>query len=112
MKTIKALKITSALQIIFCLFCIAATICFGICRYADSSQAFQIANILTYGWIVNPIGPVSFIICGAFFLIERKQPEHRQLIGKNWVWIIVWPVITTVFYFAASILMVAFTGGV
>ena len=113
MKTLKALKITSVLQIVFCVFCIASTVCFGISHFSDSWRTpFRIANILIYGWIANPVVPISFIVCIIFFLIERKQPENSQLIGKKWIWIFIWPVITTFFYFAALMLTVAFTGGV
>ena len=118
MKTIKALKITSVLQIFFCLFCIASTVCFGISNYqmaggSDSwRKAFDLANIFIYGWIGNPVAPISFIVCVAIFLRERKQTENRQFIGKKWIWIFIWPIITTIFYLVAMILMVAFTGGV
>ena len=117
MKTTKALKITSVLNSIFCLFCIASTICFAIAHYqvlADDQWRtfFSIANILIYGWVVNPVAPISFVVCIVLFLIERKQPESKQLIGKKWIWIFVWPVITTVLYLTAIVLTVAFTGGV
>ena len=117
MKTIKALKITSVLNSIFCLFCIASTICFAIAHYqvlADDQWRtfFSIANILIYGWVVNPVAPISFVVCIVLFLIERKQPESKQLIGKKWIWIFAWPVITTVLYLTAIVLTVAFTGGV
>ena len=117
MKTLKALKITSVLQIIFCIFCIASTVCFAISHYqciaGDNWRTlFGIANILIYGWVANPVAPISFIICLVLFLVERKQPENRQLIGRKWIWIFIWPAITTLFYFAALMLTVAFTGGV
>ena len=72
MKTLKSLKITSILNGIFCFFCIASTVCFAISHYQCISgynwrTAFNIANILIYGWIVNPVVPVSFIICFVFF---------------------------------------------
>lgn len=112
MKTIKALKITSILNGIFCLFCIASTVCFAIYYYWDSSAFFDAANVLVYGWVGNPVAPISFIICLIIFLVECRQPENRQLIGRKWIWILTWPVITTLFYFAALMLAVAFTGGV
>ena len=117
MKTVKALKITSILNGIFCFFCIASTVCFAIAHYqvlaGDQWRTFfSIANILIYGWVVNPVAPISFVVCIVLFLIERKQPENKQLIRIRWIWIFVWPVITILFYFAALILTVAFTGGV
>lgn len=118
MKTLKALKITSVLQIIFCLFCVVSTVGFAIAQYAfvhDSDlwrTILEISNVLMYGWITNPVAPISFVVCLVLFLIERRQPENRQFIGKKWIWIFIWPVITTVFYFASAILFVVFTGGV
>lgn len=112
MKTLKALKITSILQSIFCFFCTASSVCFAVSYFCDSRTTFNIANIMIYGWILNPIAIISFIICLALFLAERKQSEAKQVLGKKWVWIFIWPVITTVFYIIACILTVAFTGGV
>lgn len=112
MKTLKVLKIASILQSIFCFFCIASNICFAITRYFNLRVFFDIGNVLIYGWIANPIAPFSFIICLIVFLVERKSPKDRQLIGKKWIWIFVWPVITTIFYFATILLLVALTGGV
>ena len=112
MKTVKALKITSVLNSIFCLFCIASTICFAVNRYFDLRVFFDIANILVYGWIINPIAIISFVVCLVLFICEHKESETKQVIGKKWMWIFVWPVITTVLYLTAGVLTVAFTGGV
>ena len=117
MKTLRALKITSILQIIFCVFCIASTVCFAISHYqciaGDNWRiAFNIANVLIYGWIANPVAPISFVVCITFFLIERKQPNNRKLIGRKWIWVFIWPIITTILYLTAGGLTVAFTGGV
>ncbi len=112
MKIIKALKITSILNGIFCFFCIASTICFAINCYFNLRVFFDIANILVYGWIINPVGIISFIICLVLFLGERKHPEAKQAMEKKWVWIFIWPVITTVLYLTAAVLTVVFTGGV
>ncbi len=112
MKTVKALKITSVLNSIFCLFCIASTICFAVNRYFDLRVFFDIANILVYGWIINPVGIISFVVCLVLFLFERKESEAKQVMGKKWVWIFIWPVMTTVLYLTAGVLTVAFTGGV
>ena len=112
MKTLKALKVTSILNGIFCFFCTASIVCFAIHRYCDLRAFFDIANILIYGWIMNPVGIISFIICLVVFLAERSEPNARQIMGKKWVWIFLWPVITTVLYLTAGALTVAFTGGV
>ena len=112
MKTLKAIKITTILNSIFCFFCIASSVCFAISYFFDLRVFFDIANILVYGWIINPVGIISFVICLVFFLIEHKDSEAKQAIGKKWVWIFIWPVITIVFYLTAAVLIVVFTGGV
>lgn len=112
MKTIRALKVTSILNGIFCFFCIASTVCFALNRYFDLRFFFDIANILIYGWMINPVGIISFVVCLVSFVAERKTPEARQVMGKKWIWIFIWPIITTVLYLTAVILTVAFTGGV
>ena len=112
MKTLKALKITSIFNGIFCFFCIASTVCFAINRYFDIRAFFSVGMFLTYGWIINPIGIVSFIICLILFLTERKSPEAKQVIGMKCIWFFIWPIVTTVFYITAGGLMVVLTGGV
>ena len=112
MKTLKALKITSILNGIFCFFCIASTVCFAITRYYDSNLFFSIGNILIYGWIINPVGIVSFVVCLSLFLSERKKQEAKGVLGRKWVWIFIWPIITTIIYLTAGGLTVAFTGGI
>lgn len=112
MKTVKALKITSVLNSIFCFLCIASTVCFAVNRYFELRVFFDIATILVYGWIINPSGIISFIVCLALFLRERKSQKAKQTMGKQWIWIFIWPIITTVLYLTAGICTVAFTGGV
>ena len=112
MKTLKALKITSILNGIFCFFCIASTVCFAITRYYDSNLFFNIGNILIFGWIINPVGIVSFVVCLSLFLSERKNQEAKEVLGRKWVWIFIWLMITTILYLTAGGLTVAFTGGV
>ena len=112
MKTLRNLKIAFVFNGIFCLSCILSTTCFAVARYFDSRLFFDIGNIFIYGWIINPIGIISFLFCLVPFLRERKAPEDRQAMGKKWIWIFLWPIITTLMYFAAGMLTVAFTGGV
>ena len=112
MKTLKALKITSILNSIFCFCCIASTGCMAISRYFDLNIFFRIGDFLVITWIINPIGIISFAICLTKFMVERTSPDSRQVIGKKWIWIFIWPVITTVIYILSGGLFVAFTGGV
>lgn len=112
MKTVRALKITSILNGIFCFFCIASTLCFAINRYFDLREFFHIGNTLVYGWMLNPVGIVSFAVCLVLFLKEIKIPEAKQAMGKRWIWMFVWPVVIAVFYVSAIIFLVSLTGGV
>ncbi len=112
MKTLKVLRITSILNGILCLFCVASIVCFAINHFFDIRSLFSIGIILSYGWIINPVGIVSFVVCLSLFLTERKSQEAKQVIGKAWIWIFVWPVITTVVYLIAGVLLVRITGGI
>lgn len=116
MKTLKALKVTSILNSIFCLCCIISLTCFAIRGYFVLDRFENIIAILgtiTFScWMINPIGIVSFCVCIELFLKERKNQEAKQTIGLKWIWIFVWPVITTVFYFVSIYLLVEITGGV
>ena len=116
MKTLKALKITSILNSIFCLCCITSLTCLAINRYCALGTFENIITIIggipLLCWIINPVGIVSFTVCLVLFLIERKNQEAKQAMGKKWIWIFVWPVITTVFYFTSICLLVEITGGV
>jgi len=111
MKTLKALKITSILQILFCLFCMISTVGFAFGDPFENYILFAIAEFSLYGWIANPVGIISFIVCLRLFLKERKAPESKQIIGKKWIWIFIWPIITTLFWIIGGGLMVKFTGG-
>ena len=112
MKTLKALKITSILNGIFCFFCITFVICLITNQYYHMDAIVAIGVIATFGWILNPTPIISFIICLIFFLTERHSTEAKQIIGKRRIWIFIWPVITTVFYFIAMGFLVEITGGV
>ena len=111
MKTLKALKITSILNSIFCFCCIVSLSCLAISRYCELGTFENIIAIIggisSLCWIINPVGIVSFIICLILFL-----EESRQLLSKKWIWIFIWPVITTVFYFTSIYLLIGITGSV
>lgn len=112
MKTIKWLKTSIVLQSIFAFFCISATLCFAIHSYSDLDIFFSLGNILVYGWIINPIGLISVIVGLKFFFSEKRADEHRKIIGKKWLWFILFFIIDIILYLTAGVLMVVFTGGV
>jgi len=112
MKTLKALKITSILNGIFCLCCVVFAVCLTINQYCSTDAIKAIGVIATFGWLINPTPWVTFIINLVFFLIERNSSDARQLIGKKHILIFVWPVITTLLDFVAMGFLVEITGGV
>ena len=112
MQTIKWLKASVVLQSIFAFFCIASSLCFAINRYFDFGIFFALGNILIYGWIFNPIGLISVDVGLVLFFSEKSNNEHRKIIGKKWIWFIVFLVIDILLYVTAGVLTVAFTGGV
>lgn len=95
MKTLKSLKITSIIQAIPCFFCLT-TIAFlflssgrdiGILAWAAFLSLYAIVNLS----LVIP--PACFIIKLLCFLVERRDPEQRKLIGKKWIWIFAWLIV-------------------
>ena len=112
MKTIKWLKTTIVLQSIFAFFCIASSLCFAINRYFDLRVFFSLGNILIYGWLINPIGLISVVVGFTLFFSEKSNDENRKIIGKKWIWFIVFFIIDILLYLTAGMLLVVFTGGV
>ena len=112
MKTLKALKITSILNGIYCFCCIVFAVYLTIDQYYSVGAIEVIGVIATFGWLINPSPFVTLIINLVFFLVEWRSPEAKQIIGKKYIWIFVWPVITTLFYFVAMGFLVEITGGV
>lgn len=112
MKTLKALKTTSILNGLFCFFCIVFVICLTTNQYYHMDIIVAIGVIATFGWMFNPTPIISFIVCFGYFLTERHSPEEKQRIGKKYIWIFIWSIVTTLFYFTAMGFLVAITGGV
>lgn len=112
MKTVKALKITSILNGIFCFCCIMFVACLNINQHYGIGIIQTIGVIVAFGWLLNPTPVVTFVINLVFFLVERHSSEARQRIGKKWIWVFIWPVITALFYFIAMGFLVEITGGV
>ena len=100
MKTLKVLKITSIIQSIYCLYCLSITLLLIIGSVAGINICLRIGTFLFYNTIGFSmfIAPICFIVNLVFFLEERKFPEEKKVIGKKWIWIFIWPVITTIFF--------------
>ena len=112
MKTIKALKAVTIWNCIFCFFWILSILCLAIHEYYDVYILFGIGVIGIYGWMVNPFPIISCYRCHKIYLAERQVPLYKQQVGKKWVWIYIWPIITTVLWIVGGVLFVEFTGGV
>ena len=105
MITSTSIKVTSILQIIYCLYCITSTLLIVI---GVNNGPLIIANLMLFLFYTVTaysiiIAPVCFLINLVFFLLECKDPEQKRLIGKKWIWIFVWPVISTVCYMIACL---------
>ena len=112
MKTLKSLKITSILQIIYCLYCFIPTIFLAIGDTTDNFTYTNIGIFLFCFTVINPTVIVSFCVNISIFLTERSKPEQKKIIGAKWVWIFVWPIITTIFFTISGLLFIKYTGGV
>ncbi len=112
MKTIKTLKITSILQSIYCLYCFVPIVFLALGDCTDIFSYTSIGIFLFCFTIINPTVIGSFVVNMVIFLIERKGPEQKKTIGLKWVWIFVWPLITTIFFIVSGLLFIKFTGGV
>ena len=112
MKTLKALKTATIWNCVFCFSCVLSIIYFGINDYYDVGVLFRIGDIAVCGWMVNPFAIISCLRCLKVYLAERKNPDYKQKIGKKWVWVLVFPVITTALWILGFLLFVRFTGGV
>ena len=98
MKTLKALKITSVIQGIYCTYCLLSTLLIII---GTSIGPIILANTMLFLFYYTLefsilIIPICFIVNLKFFIEERKSPEQRNVIGKKWIWIFIWPIIAIV----------------
>ena len=111
MKTIKWLKISIILQSIYAFFCVFSTVCFVINRYYGIRKFFDLGILTTPFWIINPIGIVTIVLGLTYYFTERNKEDAKKIIGKKWIWFIVFFIIDTLLYFTCGGLMVVLTGG-
>ena len=112
MKTLKWLRVSIALQIVFCISCIVGTICMILLAHYPYNILSFIACILFPLWELNPSAWIILFYGLTLFLIERKDPEKRKQIGKRWLWFIVFFLFDTVMWLCAGYLLVTYMGGV
>ena len=111
-KTLKLLRISIALQIVFCISCIVGTICMMLLAHYPYNILRFIACIFFPLWGLNPFAWIILFFGLTFFLIERKDPEKRKQIGKRWLCFIVFFLFDTVMWICAGYLLVTYMGGV
>ena len=112
LKTLKALKNVTIFNCIFCISWLVSIICLYVYNRYDVRVFLDIGVLSVYGWMVNPLGLIFCYRALKAYLSERKDPAYKQMIGKRWIWILIWPVITTVIWVIGGGLFVLFTGGV
>ncbi len=112
MKTLKALKAITIWNCIFIFSCIISIICLAVNHYYNTNVLSLIGTLFVYGWMVNPIPLILCIRCLKLYLTERKNETTKQIIGWKWIWLFVWPIITTTLWWLGGGLFVKFTGGV
>ena len=111
MKTIKWLKISIILQSIYILSCIFSTVCFAINRYFGIYKFFSLGMLTTPGWMLNPTGILTIALGLSFYFSEKGNEDFKRIIGKKWIWFIVFFVIDTFLYLACGGMMAVLTGG-
>ena len=111
MKTLKTLKTMNIWNSVFCVSWAISLLCLLIDKYYDILLV-NIGLITIYGWMTNPFAIISCFQCLIAYLADRKNPTYKQLIGKKWVWIFIWPIITTLLFIIGGGLFVEITGGV
>ena len=109
MKTLKWLKKSILLQTIYVFCCIASSLCFAPEHYFKIYFCLGLGVLFMYGWC---IGLITVIRGFSIFFSEKKNERDRKIIGKKWLWFIVFFLADTLLFFFAGGLMVQFTGGV
>ena len=112
MKTLSTLKVAAKHNCVFCFFWIISIACLAIYEYYNVYTLFGIGVIAVYGWMVNPFAIISCFRCFKVYLTERKNPNYKQIIGIKWIWIFLFPIITTFLWLLGGVLFIEFTGGV
>lgn len=111
MKTIKWLKISIILQSIYIFSCIFSTICFAINHYLGRYKFFSLGMLAIPGWLLNPTGILTIALGLSFYFSEKSNEDFKKIIGKKWIWFIVFFVIDTFLYLACGGMMAVLTGG-
>lgn len=101
MKTMQSIKVTSFIQIIYCVFCLVVILLLIIGTNSGLTALANIGLAMFYCIMANmvflSIPIVCFFINLVSFLKERKDTEQKKVIGKKWIWIFVLLIISMAF---------------
>ena len=115
-KTIKYIKRTKYISLLYFVFCFISIMLFLIHDYQyatyNNRELFDIATLTVYLWLVNPMVLIVSSIGFINYLIERKDNRKREQIGRKWVTFLLWDVSTAMAWFVSGICFVYITGGV
>ena len=117
-KTIKYLKRTKCLSLLYFLFCFISIVLFAIHDYQQVTynysnwKLFDVATLSVYLWMVNPMVLVVSVAGLKHYIKERKDLQKRTLIGKKWAAFILWSVASVLAWLVSGVLFVVLTGGV
>ena len=113
-RTLKFIKWTKLLTLIYIFLCIFSLIVIYISRFPvlHNTRYFEWAASTLLIWCLNPMVLIISLLGIIKCLNERKNAEKRKIIGKRWVWFIVCNIITFFVWFTSIIFWVYFTGGV
>ena len=117
-KTIKYLKRTKYLTLLYFLFCFISIMLFVIHDYQQTTfnyfnrKLFGVAALSVYLWMVNPMALIVSVVGLKHYIKERKELEKRILIGKKWVAFVLWSVASVLAWLVSGGLFVVLTGGV
>ena len=112
MKTIRWFKVSVILQVIFVISCIISVLSFKINLPNFMTIFTLLRSVLLFCWVLNPTGLLTLILGLVFYGSDKKNPENLRLIGKKWIWFILFFVIDLIIYFTSIISIVLITGGV
>lgn len=77
--------------------------------FADA-RWYNAAGQLIIWPLILPFGPVSWLAALITTIRNSEREGFGQLLGRKWIWLVVWPV-AQVFMFFASILVLAGLSG-
>lgn len=114
---IKAMKISFALQLLYCIGCGIVLVCMPLYTLfyptAFSGICFKVGATMTFVSALKPVGIVCGIINIVSYISERQMANNDQQIKKmSLVWVIMGPILTTLCWLLAILSFVFHSGGV